>query len=148
MAVSTEEWQEWHDMVKNELKRLFTRAEVEKPYRIGNRMSWGQLEGYRPDVTVVDDGRLILFEVETYYRQEKIMRFIVFCSLLEADLLVVVFSNQKDEISGWDGETRVRATEYLGKTLRPLLTKPVEVLALVAESPLELETRLKMRSML
>lgn len=135
-----EEWQEWHEMVKQEIKQQFPKAELEKSYDFGERMEWGQLENYRVDASVEIDGRLFIFEVETYYHQEKIIRFIMFSSYVGADSLVIIFSNQLDV---WDGKTRVKATNYLGKIVNSLLNKPVKVIALFADSASELKPKLR-----
>jgi len=135
-----EEWQEWHEMVKQEIKRQFTEAELEKAYDFGERMQWGQLENYRVDASLEIDGKLCVFEVETYYRQEKIIRFIMLSNFIGADFLVMIFSNQEDV---WDGETRAKATRYLGKLLKPLLTNPAKVIALFGDSASELKPKLR-----
>lgn len=135
-----EEWQEWHEMVKQEIKRQFPEAQLEKTYDFGERRQWGQLENYRVDASLENDGKLCIFEVETYYHQEKIMRFITFSSFIGADSIVIIFSNQQDV---WNGETRVKATEYLGKIVNSLLTKPIKVITFFADSVSELEPKLR-----
>lgn len=127
-------------MVKQEIKHQFPRAELEKPYNFGEKMQWGQLESYRVDASLKINGKLCIFEVETYYQQEKIIRFIMFSSYVGADFLVIIFSNQKDV---WDGETRVKATNYLGEIVNSLLNKPVKVITLFANSASELEPKLR-----
>lgn len=134
-----EEWKEWHEMVKQEIKHNFPKAELEKSYDFGQKMEWGHLENYRVDASVKTKEQLVIFEVETYYNQEKIMRFIVFSSYVGADSLVLIFSDQSDV---WDGKTRVKATEHLGEILNPLLTHPVKVIAFYANSASELEPKL------
>jgi hypothetical protein len=135
-----EEWREWHEMVKREIKRQFPKAELEKPYYFGEKMPWGQLESYQVDASLKINGKLCIFEVETYYRQDKIIRFIMFSNYVGADSLIIIFSNQRDV---WDGETRVKATNYLGEIVNSLLNKPVKVTALFANSASELKPKLK-----
>ena len=135
-----EEWHEWHEMIKRVIKRQFPEAELEKVYDFGEKRQWGQLESYRVDASFKINNKLCIFEVETYYRQDKIIRFILFSSYIGADFLIIIFSNKKDV---WDGETRVKATNYLGEIVNSLLTKHVEIIALFADSASELETKLK-----
>jgi len=132
-----EEWQEWHEMVKKKIKIWFPNTELEKPYDFGKEMEWGRLENYRVDASLRIDGRLVIFEVETYFNQDKIIRFIMASSYIGADLLVVIFSNQQDE---WDGKTRAKATEYLAKILNSIMVRPVNVVAIFGNTDSDIES--------
>jgi len=56
-----EEWQEWHEMVKQKVKKRFRNVELEKLYDFGDKMEWGRLENYRVDASLEIDGKLVIF---------------------------------------------------------------------------------------
>ena len=85
------------------------------------------------------NGKKVIFEIETYYKQNKIIRFIVASSFLGTDSIVIIYSDQKDV---WDGKKRAQATNYLGKILNSILLKPVKITSFFAETPSDLKKKL------
>jgi hypothetical protein len=133
-----------HDDVKLELKNLLLgRVRLEKTYDIGREMKWGHLDNYKPYVTWEKDGHRVLFEVEYWYFQDKIIEDIICGSILGVDKLVFVFSNKVDSESGWDGRTRVEAAEYLGEIIGQLMSKPLMVRAIIIEKPEDIKQKLE-----
>lgn len=137
-----DKWLKWHNSMKRKLKELLSAdVELEKLYDLGEQMDWGRLDKYKPDITWRKNNKLSFFEVEYYYNQDKIVRDIVYTCLLNAEQLVLIFSNKKTD---WgDGGKRVEATYYLVQRLSYLMSKPLFVKAISVEKPEELEQKMK-----
>lgn len=138
------EWKEWHDDVKRRLKNLLSnkgKVEIETTFHIGEEKYWGHLDSYKPDVILRENEYLSIFEIETYYEQEKIIRDIVYATLLGAKQLVLIFSDKKTD---WgDGKKRAQATEYLGEIIHTKMPESPIVKALYLRTTEELEEKLK-----
>jgi len=135
-----QKWKRWHCSCKSELKRLISKSAVlDKEFDLSERMKWGRLDRYKPDLMSMRDSGFFFVEVEYYYNQDKIVRDIVYSHLLKARQLLFVFSNKRTE---WgDGTKRVKATRCLASRLYPMV-KPLSVEAISVGRSEELKRRL------
>jgi hypothetical protein len=138
------EWLHWHNNVKRELGNLLPQgARSEKDYHLGKEMKWGHLDSYKPDVACEIGNRRVFFEGEYFYQQDKIIDDIISASIVGIDQLVFIFNDKLELKSGWNGEKRVRATEYLAEMIGELVSKPISVKAIAIEETKELRQRLE-----
>ncbi len=82
-----EEWQEWHEMVKQEIKRQFPEVKLEKTYDFGKKIEWGNLE-------TIENGLKL---IQTNYRTKQGLGEIdILCRDINGKYVVIEVKRWKD----------------------------------------------------